>query len=1048
MAQLCLHISRFRRSAWLLTSFMLVVGTLVALRSSDAGAAAVSLPAWNVESQALPTNFKPGGAAEYEVAVANATGAALDSSAAAIVDSLPPGLGVNTITLTGVNGAQLSPQELGAQLCGKAGSPAAGAVVSCSVPASLSGNALGRESMQLHIGIEVPAGMAEGRVESLVRVEGGGAAPSAATFVNAISSHDAGPGISSLRAGLLEADGSDAEQAGSVPFAYVLGFTRSVVSEGGELKPAGGALRNVRLDLPPGLIGALETGSVCDANMLNNGVEGECPDSSAVGTVEAAVFGFPTMAFPLYLVSSSGGTAATFGFRSSQLTSVFVLAEMHDRDGGVSAWTSGSLDSFRAVRIAIWGDPGDPGHDRVRGGCLSSDGDSRGNCPVAATPALLRLPTSCELPLESTVAFDTWIAPGSYHSATATAEAPTGCGSLRFEPATSVAADTTTTDSPTGISVQLGFPPANGAEALATADLRRLSVILPPGLVVNPAGAGGRIGCGPDEIDLDSPAPARCPNESKIGSAQIRTPLVDHPVGGSVYLARPDDNPFGSLLAVYLVVSDEETGVALKLAGRVDLDSETGRVTIVFADLPQIPLEAVSMDLFAGERAPLRTPLTCSDQTSTAAMRPWSAPYSGPDVSRSSPIILNRAPGGGACPRDPAQAPHAPTFSGGARQAEAGSFTSFAIRIAREDGSQGIGSADVSLPPGVLAKLADVPLCEANAGRCPQASRVGSVSIWAGAGRLPIALTGEAYLSGAYKGAPASLTIDIPAIVGPFDLGTVRSRMALRIDPGTAQLQVQSDPLPTILSGVPLDLRVLRLVLDRPGFILNPTDCDPMRVDGRVFSPSGAEAAISVPFQVRSCADLGFEPKLALRFLGPTHRSAHPRLRAVLRARGGDANIGRAAVILPKTEYLDNSHIRKICTRPLFAAHACPARSIYGYAKVWSPLLDEPLEGSVYLRSSSRRLPDVVASLDGQIRLDLVGQVDSTRDRLRIKLDQVPDVPVSRVELTMKGGRKGLLVNNTQLCRARPRAGVFLRAHNGKIHRTRPVVGAECGKPK
>ncbi|HEV7770272.1 MAG TPA: hypothetical protein VGO66_06395 [Solirubrobacterales bacterium] len=897
--------------------------------------------------------------------------------------------------------------------------------------------------------MEVPVGAVEGEIENLAQVEGGGALPGSVRSRNEISQQDAAPAVDTIRGQFLDAAGGALAQAGATPFSYKLGFARSVILRGGAVEPAGGSLREVRLGLPRGLVAALNTASPCSVGELESGSEGECPDGAAVGTVETAIgTAVPRITSPLYAVSSPGGAAAAFGFRSSQLTTTFVIAELHDRDGGISVWISGSGAQFRAARITLWGEPADPGHDRVRGKCLSPEGNSRGSCPTAHTDSLLRLPTSCDLPRESTVAFDTELAPGSYNSATSTTPAPTGCDALRFEPTISVDPSTMVTDSPTAIAARFSFGQGGGGETLSTADLRRLSVTLPAGLAVNPAGASGRVGCEEAQIDLDNPAPAGCPDESKIGSVQIRTPLAEHPLTGSVYLASPDDNPFSSLFALYLVVSDEGTGVTLKLAGKVDLDPETGGVTIVLDDLPQVPIEDVSVDLFGGERAPLRTPLTCGAHLSIAALRPWSAPYSGPDTIRSSVFALSRAPDDGACPQSPGEAPHKPSFSGGVRRAEAGSFTSLVMRIVRADGSQGIGSADVSLPPGLLAKLAGIPLCEPGGGWCPPASRVGSISTWAGAGPLPIALTGGAYLAGPYKGAPVSLIIEVPAVAGPFDLGTVRSRVALSVDAETAQLRVQSDAPPTILSGVPLDLRVVRVQLDRRDFILNPTDCDLGKIEGRIRSLQGAEAPISVPFQIRACADLGFEPELALRFFGPTHRSANPKLRAVLAPREGDASIERATVVLPKTEYLENSHIRAICTRARFEARACPARSIYGFAKAWSPLLDRPLQGPVYLRSSTTRLPALVVSLDGQIQVDLVGRIDSVHGRIRLAFEKVPDVPLRKFELTMPGGRRGLLVNNAQLCRVRLRASASFRGHNGKSHQARPVVRVGCGERK
>jgi hypothetical protein len=391
----------------------------------------------------------------------------------------------------------------------------------------------------------------------------------------------------------------------------------------------------------------------------------------------------------------------------------------------------------------------------------------------------------------------------------------------------------------------------------------------------------------------------------------------------------------------------------------------------------------------------------------------------------------------------------------------AGAYSPLVVNLRREDGSQQFSSVGLTLPPGLSGRLAALSYCpehalaaaRANGGvdeqaapSCPATARIGSAILGVGAGTTPYYASGQAYLAGPYRGAPISLAIVTPAVAGPFDLGTIVVRIALYVDAESAQITVKSDSIPAILKGIPLDVRSIAIRLDRPNFTLNPTNCDPMAVAATVNGAGGAASSLSNRFQVGGCAGLGFKPELSVGFSGaPTPRGGHPEMRAVLRARPGDANIGGAAIVLPKTEYLDNSHIQTICTRARFAIRSCPTRSIYGYAKAWSPLLDEPLRGPVYLRSSDGKLPDLVAALDGQIRINLVGHIDSVRGRIRNTFAALPDVPVSKFELTMKGGRRGLLVNNTQLCRAAPRAGVFFRGQNGKTHRARPAVKVGCG---
>jgi hypothetical protein len=385
------------------------------------------------------------------------------------------------------------------------------------------------------------------------------------------------------------------------------------------------------------------------------------------------------------------------------------------------------------------------------------------------------------------------------------------------------------------------------------------------------------------------------------------------------------------------------------------------------------------------------------------------------------------------------------------------------MKLTRADGQQELSSVSVTTPPGFAAVLKGVSYCsatqiaasEAVSGKdeiarpsCPPVSEVGTVNATAGPGTEPVAVSGKAYLAGPYKGAPLSLAIITPAVAGPFDLGNVVVRAALYVNPVTAQLTAKTDPLPQILEGVPLRIRSIAVNIDRSNFAVNPTNCEPMTVAATVNGASGASANVSSRFQVGDCEALDFKPKLSMQFTGPTNRNAYPKLKAVLAPREGDANIGRAVVTLPKTEFLEQAHIRTVCTRVQFAAKACPAGSVYGYARAWSPLLDQPLQGPVYLRSSDHQLPDLVASLDGQIHVDVVGRIDSVHARIRNTFEMVPDAAVNKFELTMQGGKKGLLVNNTELCKTKPRVRAQFTGQNGKTHETSPVVKTDCGKKK
>jgi hypothetical protein len=517
------------------------------------------------------------------------------------------------------------------------------------------------------------------------------------------------------------------------------------------------------------------------------------------------------------------------------------------------------------------------------------------------------------------------------------------------------------------------------------------------------------------------------------------------------------------LIAIYIAAADPVSGVVLKLAGHVEADPVTGQLTTRFTDNPQLPFEDLDVNFFGGPRAALRSPATCGAYATTSTMTPWSAPQSGPAATGSDSFTVTSAPGGGGCAPTEAAQPHQPSFSAGTVAPVAGEPSPFVLRLQREDGSQTLRGLNVSLPRGLLAKLAGVPYCADSAiaeassksgtaeqagPSCPAASQVGTVSVGAGAGTSPFFVAGKAYLAGPYKGAPLSLAIVTPALAGPFDLGTVVVRAALQVDPETAQVRVISDPIPTILQGIPLDVRSIAVNVDRPDFTLNPTNCEPTAVNGEAVSLAGQVAPLSNRFQVGGCRGLDFSPDLSIKLTGKTKRTGHPALQAVLQAKAGEANIGTAVVTLPPGEQIDNAHVQQPCTRVQFDAKQCPARTILGRARATSPLLDAPLEGPVYFRANggSHPLPDIVADLEGQIDIVLVGHIDAVHARVRTTFDAVPDAPVSRFTLNLFGGKKGLLINNRDIC-ARPyRAQVKMTGQNGKRHDFQPIVRASCGK--
>jgi hypothetical protein len=608
----------------------------------------------------------------------------------------------------------------------------------------------------------------------------------------------------------------------------------------------------------------------------------------------------------------------------------------------------------------------------------------------------------------------------------------------------------------------------------ATAPAKDITVTLPAGIALNPSAANGLGACSEEQIGYRGGVPGvhfsesaqSCPDASKLGTVEVSSPLVDHKLAGGVYLAAPYQNPFGSFLAIYLAIEDPATGIVAKLAGRQELDPQSGQITAVFTENPQLPIEDVDLHLFNGPEAALRTPLECGTYTTTSTLTPWSAP-AGADAHPASSFATSGAAGGsGPCPSAEAEAPDSPSFTAGTVAPQAGAYSPFVLKLARPDGSQRLTGLDVTLPEGLTGKLAGIPYCseaqvaaaesreapnqgalEQRDPSCPAASEVGSVTVGAGAGIAPLYVSGHAYLAGPYKGAPLSMVVIVPAVAGPFDLGTVVSRVALYVGEYDARIHAVSDPLPTILDGIPLDVRSIQLKLDRPGFTLNPTSCEAAAIEGSVTTQAGQTAPLNNRFQVGECARLGFKPKLSLSLKGKTTRAAHPALKAVVTMPPGGANLARIQVGLPHSEFLDQSNLRQVCTQGELKSRTCPPEAVYGHVRVWTPLIEKPLEGPVYLGVGfGYQLPALVAELNGQIRLLSAGRVDTTKqDGLRNTFETVPDAPVEKIVLEMKGGPKyGLLRNSENLCDKPQRARASFTAANGKVLSLSPKIANSC----
>ena len=583
--------------------------------------------------------------------------------------------------------------------------------------------------------------------------------------------------------------------------------------------------------------------------------------------------------------------------------------------------------------------------------------------------------------------------------------------------------------------------------------MKSAAVTLPEGIAINPAAGDGLQACSAGQVGYETPNPSHCPETAKIGSVEVEVPALEETLEGSVYQRTPEP---GHLFRFW-VVTDEQ-GVHLKLPAEIQANPLTGQLTTLFngidalGGIPQVPFSELRLRVFGGPRAPLSTPGHCGTFQTHFSFAPWSGL---PAASGDTPMQITSGCGKGG---------FSPKISAGSRIPFGGHFSPFVFTLTREDGEANPATLALHLPQGLLAKLGGVPLCPdaaAATGACPAASKVGSIAAAAGVGGAPLWIPQPgkaptaAYLGGPYKGAPYSIVSVVPAQAGPFDLGTVVNRAAIYVDPETALATVKTDPLPQILEGVPVSYRTLHVAVDRKDFMINPTGCKAKKITATVVAASGATAEPSDGFQATNCAKLRYSPKLKLSFRGSTKRTGNPAIKAVLTQRPHQANTKAAVVLLPQSEFIDNSHISTPCTRVQFDAGKCPKGSILGHASARSPLLSKPLRGPVYFRSNGgdRELPDIVVDLNGQIHITLVGYIDSVKtgpetSRVRTRFLHVPDAPVTKFTMSLDGGKKGLVENSKNLCQTSRRAQLQLRAQNGRSQITNPVIATSCGGGK
>jgi hypothetical protein len=899
------------------------------------------------------------------------------------------------------------------------------------------------------------------------------------------------PGTDKFVLGPVQELGAVENQAGSHP--YALAVKAEVNTKEG---PKGGevpveAVKDLRVFNMPGLAGiptAVPTCSTVDFLRRGKGSNAAgCANSSAVGLIRVKIGGeegFEEQEAPVYSLDPPPGSVAKLGLWALTVPVTIDIGVKEAPPYNVVATSSGvsQILEFFSAETVLWGNPASPIHDEERGDCYLP---GEALCPATIPEiAFLTAPRACNGPLASRWELDSWENPGAWvagealtHDDVGNPQGFTGCGQLGFAPRVNTRPSTDQASSPAGADIELdvedeGLASPNGR---AASDIKKTVVTLPEGVTLNPSIAEGLVACSEDDLaktHANSPPEAGCPQASKVGTVEVESPsLPGQILGGSLFVATPYQNPFGSLIAAYMVIKNADLGVLVTQPIKIEPDPKTGQIVSIVDDIPQFPLSHVRVHLREGGRSPLISPSSCGTYSTVAELTPWAAPNT--TLTSTSDFQITRGVGGGPCP--PAgPPPFAPGFSAGTINNSAGTYSPFFTRLTRPDGDQDVTRLSVKLPPGVVGKLAGVSKCseaqiaaaKAKSGlqekanpSCPANSQIGTAEGGAGVGSQLTYVPGKIYLAGPIGGAPLSIVGIVPAVAGPFDVGNVVVREALRLNPRTAEVEADgsvSDPLPYILAGIPLRVRDIQVSIDRQDFTLNPTSCAPSEAQAKLWgggtdlfsSADDVPVGLAFRFQAADCARLAFKPSLTMHLKGPTNRGGHPALHAVYTPRPGDANVKETIVRLPRSAFLDQAHIRTICTRVQFAAKSCPPGAVYGKAKAFTPLLDEPLTGPVYLRSSNHNLPDFVAALHGIVDVEAVARIDSKRGGIRTSFEDIPDAPLTKVVIDLPGGKKGLIVNSRELCAKRSFTTAELTAHNGRRHDLKTPMKVKCGKSK
>jgi hypothetical protein len=789
------------------------------------------------------------------------------------------------------------------------------------------------------------------------------------------------------------------------------------------------------VELPPGFVGDPDAVSKCarpdfDIRLTHLAAQfGNpfCSPNTQIGVAHLLINGLGELTLPVYNLVPPAGVPAQFGVSWSHFVG-FIDAGLRPGTGGGynlvadtdDIQTSGGVN---AVSVSLWGEPADPSHNPLR----VPEGEQEPQGALASTEALrpfLSLPTSCGVPQALSVSVVSWEDPLAVYfpgaASTNEQNEPVemeGCSKLDFSPSIQASVGTVVAEKPAGLSVGVKMPQNEDPNGLREADLKDVTVTLPEGMTVSPSAANGLEACSEEQLGVSgggssllfSESPPACPAASKVGTVEVATPLLEHPLQGALYLAQQEANPFNSLVALYLVA--EGSGVLVKRAGEVHLNQQTGQIAVTFQNNPQVPLSEIKVDTFQNSRSSVMTPSHCGAYALTTDMTGWNGGFATPS---SDPFSIAEGCAQGFSPQ----------FSAGATNNQAGAFSPFSVTFSRQDGEQRIANGSALTPPGLSAILKDVQRClepQASSGTCGPESQIGHATVAVGPGPEPFYAPGNVFITGPYRGAPFGLSVVARAKAGPFDLGNVVVRARINVDPHTTQIVVTPDSsgtyaIPTILKGIPLDLRLANVTIDRSGFTFNPTNCSRLAVSGVMTSTSGANAAVSSPFQATGCSKLPFKPMFTVSTQAETSKAYGASLTVKITKKPGEANLHKADLQLPIALPARLTTLQKACTEAQFNANpaGCPAGSVIGTARLITPVLNVPVTGPAILVShGGAAFPDVEFVLQGEgVTVIVDGATDIKKGITYSKFETAPDQPFTSFETRLPEGPYSVLATN------------------------------------